>query len=124
MLFSISTAGLDIGPLTGSSPVVPSSQIGRRTPRSLPEEPLDGILSPELDKMVTDGQCNYPDRHIHLIYCVILYPINKICFVFYLFFRVNSQQTPKNPRFVRPFVQICLWLLPIFFFLFYLLYFI
>uniref|UniRef100_H3DCP4 [histone H3]-lysine(4) N-methyltransferase n=1 Tax=Tetraodon nigroviridis TaxID=99883 RepID=H3DCP4_TETNG len=48
------SGGLDIGPLTESSPVAPPSQIGRRTPRSLPEEPLDGILSPELDKMVTD----------------------------------------------------------------------
>ncbi|XP_045906944.1 histone-lysine N-methyltransferase 2C isoform X6 [Micropterus dolomieu] len=47
-------AGLDIGPLTDSSPVAPQSQAGRRTPRTLPEEPLDGILSPELDKMVTD----------------------------------------------------------------------
>ncbi|KAL7387287.1 hypothetical protein ABVT39_021398 [Epinephelus coioides] len=46
--------GLDIGPLADSSPVVPQSQAGRRTPRALPEEPLDGILSPELDKMVTD----------------------------------------------------------------------
>ncbi|XP_077411797.1 histone-lysine N-methyltransferase 2C isoform X8 [Vanacampus margaritifer] len=46
--------GLDVGPLTNSSPVAPHSQAGRRTPRSLPEEPLDGILSPELDKMVTD----------------------------------------------------------------------
>ncbi|XP_047187758.1 histone-lysine N-methyltransferase 2C isoform X3 [Scophthalmus maximus] len=45
-------AGLDIGPLSDSSPVAP--QAGRRTPRTLPEEPLDGILSPELDKMVTD----------------------------------------------------------------------
>ncbi|XP_073347708.1 histone-lysine N-methyltransferase 2C isoform X3 [Pagrus major] len=48
------SAGLDIGPLTDSSPVAPHSQAGRRTPRTLPEEPLDGILSPELDKMVTD----------------------------------------------------------------------
>lgn len=55
------TAGLDIGPLTDSSPVAPPSQGGRRTPRSLPEEPLDGILSPELDKMVTDGQCGRKD---------------------------------------------------------------
>lgn len=53
----VSTAGLDIGPLADSSPVAPQSQAGRRTPRTLPEEPLDGILSPELDKMVTDGQC-------------------------------------------------------------------
>ncbi|XP_068197773.1 histone-lysine N-methyltransferase 2C [Antennarius striatus] len=49
-----SFAGLDIGPLTASSPAASQSQAGRRTPRSLPEEPLDGILSPELDKMVTD----------------------------------------------------------------------
>ncbi|XP_032387905.1 histone-lysine N-methyltransferase 2C isoform X8 [Etheostoma spectabile] len=47
-------AGLDIGPLAESSPVALHSQAGRRTPRTLPEEPLDGILSPELDKMVTD----------------------------------------------------------------------
>ncbi|XP_070774430.1 histone-lysine N-methyltransferase 2C [Enoplosus armatus] len=47
-------AGLDIGPLTDGSLVAPQSQAGRRTPRTLPEEPLDGILSPELDKMVTD----------------------------------------------------------------------
>ncbi|XP_037132980.1 histone-lysine N-methyltransferase 2C isoform X4 [Syngnathus acus] len=47
-------AGLDVGPLTESSPAPPHSQADRRTPRSLPEEPLDGILSPELDKMVTD----------------------------------------------------------------------
>ncbi|KAG7526834.1 histone-lysine N-methyltransferase 2C-like isoform X3 [Solea senegalensis] len=47
-------AGLDIGSLSDSSPVAPHSQAGRRTPRTLPEEPLDGILSPELDKMVTD----------------------------------------------------------------------
>ncbi|XP_034744786.1 histone-lysine N-methyltransferase 2C isoform X6 [Etheostoma cragini] len=47
-------AGLDIGPLAESSPVSLHSQAGRRTPRTLPEEPLDGILSPELDKMVTD----------------------------------------------------------------------
>ncbi|XP_007559463.1 histone-lysine N-methyltransferase 2C isoform X1 [Poecilia formosa] len=47
-------AGLDIGPLADGSPVAPQSQTGRRTPRTIPEEPLDGILSPELDKMVTD----------------------------------------------------------------------
>ncbi|XP_026230304.1 LOW QUALITY PROTEIN: histone-lysine N-methyltransferase 2C [Anabas testudineus] len=47
-------AGLDIGPLADNSPVAAHSHPGRRTPRTLPEEPLDGILSPELDKMVTD----------------------------------------------------------------------
>lgn len=63
----VSTAGLDIGPLAVSSPVAPQSQSGRRTPRTLQDEPLDGILSPELDKMVTDGQCLR--RNIH-IYCL------------------------------------------------------
>ncbi|XP_057712545.1 histone-lysine N-methyltransferase 2C isoform X1 [Corythoichthys intestinalis] len=47
-------AALDMGPLTESTPIAPHAQPGRRTPRGLPEEPLDGILSPELDKMVTD----------------------------------------------------------------------
>lgn len=82
-LLPISSAGLDIGPLTDSSSVVPPSQIGRRTPRSLPEEPLDGILSPELDKMVTDGQYDAPDRNIYLIYGIILEAKScKLCFVF------------------------------------------
>lgn len=61
MSVCVSTAGLDIGPLADSSPVAPQSQAGRRTPRTLPEEPLDGILSPELDKMVTDGQFGRTD---------------------------------------------------------------
>lgn len=62
MSVCVSTAGLDIG-LADSSPVASQSQAGRRTPRTLPEEPLDGILSPELDKMVTDGQCRRPFFH-------------------------------------------------------------
>lgn len=82
-LLRISSAGLDIGPLTDSSSVVPPSHAGRRTPRSLPEEPLDGILSPELDKMVTDGQCDAPDRNISLIHRVILEAKSyKLCFAF------------------------------------------
>lgn len=60
MSVCVSTAGLDIGALADGSPVALQSQAGRRTPRTLPEEPLDGILSPELDKMVTDGQCKRP----------------------------------------------------------------
>ncbi|XP_028327720.1 histone-lysine N-methyltransferase 2C isoform X3 [Gouania willdenowi] len=47
-------AGLDMGPLADPPSVALQSQAGRRIPRTLPEEPLDGILSPELDKMVTD----------------------------------------------------------------------
>ncbi|KAJ8012094.1 hypothetical protein DPEC_G00065110 [Dallia pectoralis] len=42
-------AGLDMGPLTDRSPVRPQSQCGRRTPRILSDEPLDGLLSPELE---------------------------------------------------------------------------
>uniref|UniRef100_A0AAV2JQ26 [Histone H3]-lysine(4) N-trimethyltransferase n=1 Tax=Knipowitschia caucasica TaxID=637954 RepID=A0AAV2JQ26_KNICA len=49
-----SFVGLDIGSTSSSSPAAQQSQGGRRTPRNLSEEPLDGILSPELDKMVTD----------------------------------------------------------------------
>ncbi|XP_016897904.1 histone-lysine N-methyltransferase 2C isoform X2 [Cynoglossus semilaevis] len=49
-----SFAGLDTGPLADSSSLVPQPHSGRRTPRTLPEEHLDDILSPELDKMVTD----------------------------------------------------------------------
>ncbi|KAL0966145.1 hypothetical protein UPYG_G00291500 [Umbra pygmaea] len=42
-------AGLDIGPLTDGSPARPLSQCGQRTPHTLPDEPLDGLLSPELE---------------------------------------------------------------------------
>ncbi|KAI1891323.1 hypothetical protein AGOR_G00142620 [Albula goreensis] len=47
-------AGLDIGPIPDDSVNTPQPQSGRAQ-RTLPVEPLDGILSPELDKMVTDG---------------------------------------------------------------------
>lgn len=56
MSLCVSSAGLDMGSLAEGPLAAPASQVGRRTPRSLPEEPLDGILSPELDKMVTDGK--------------------------------------------------------------------
>ncbi|KAL4624619.1 histone-lysine N-methyltransferase 2C-like [Arapaima gigas] len=46
-------ACLGIGPLADIS-VATSQPPPGRGPRTLPEEPLDGILSPELDKMVTD----------------------------------------------------------------------
>lgn len=51
----VTLAGLSIGPLADDSATVPPTPPGRG-PRPLPEEPLDGILSPELDKMVTDGK--------------------------------------------------------------------
>ncbi|KAG5850413.1 hypothetical protein ANANG_G00082140 [Anguilla anguilla] len=47
-------AGLDIGPIP-DDPVIAPQPHPSRTQRTLPVEPLDGILSPELDKMVTDG---------------------------------------------------------------------
>ncbi|XP_061096332.1 histone-lysine N-methyltransferase 2C-like isoform X3 [Conger conger] len=48
------SAGLDIGSIPDDPAVGPQSHPGRAR-RALPVEPLDGILSPELDKMVTDG---------------------------------------------------------------------
>ncbi|KAJ8375801.1 hypothetical protein SKAU_G00063810 [Synaphobranchus kaupii] len=45
-------AGLDIGPIPDDIAPHPHPS---RAQRTLPVEPLDGILSPELDKMVTDG---------------------------------------------------------------------
>lgn len=52
-LFS-SSAGLDVAPLTEEASVSSQPSQGRVSHQ---DEPLDGILSPELDKMVTDGQC-------------------------------------------------------------------
>ncbi|XP_058251274.1 histone-lysine N-methyltransferase 2C isoform X1 [Hemibagrus wyckioides] len=47
-------AGLDIGAIS-DDPSGPPLPVPARGPRQLQEEPLDVILSPELDKMVTDG---------------------------------------------------------------------
>ncbi|XP_018124496.1 histone-lysine N-methyltransferase 2C isoform X3 [Xenopus laevis] len=47
-------AGLDIGSMSDDSTALPHSSIAH-TSRPLSEDQLDGILSPELDKMVTDG---------------------------------------------------------------------
>ncbi|XP_046702337.1 histone-lysine N-methyltransferase 2C isoform X2 [Silurus meridionalis] len=47
-------AGLDIGAIS-DDPSGPPQPVPARGPRQLQEEPLDVILSPELDKMVTDG---------------------------------------------------------------------
>lgn len=49
-----SFSGLDVAPLTEEASVSSQSNQGRVSHQ---DEPLDGILSPELDKMVTDGQC-------------------------------------------------------------------
>ncbi|TSL47723.1 Histone-lysine N-methyltransferase 2C [Bagarius yarrelli] len=49
------SAGLDIAPLTDDASVSSQSNQGQLSHQ---DEPLDGILSPELDKMVTDGQIN------------------------------------------------------------------
>ncbi|RXN27847.1 histone-lysine N-methyltransferase 2C-like protein [Labeo rohita] len=47
-------SGLDVAPLTEDASVSSQTHLGRTHPRQVHEEPLDGILSPELDKMVTD----------------------------------------------------------------------
>ncbi|XP_030629549.1 histone-lysine N-methyltransferase 2C [Chanos chanos] len=47
-------AGLDIAPLSEEGSAMSSQPHSGRASRQAPEEPLDGILSPELDKMVTD----------------------------------------------------------------------
>ncbi|XP_062424789.1 histone-lysine N-methyltransferase 2C isoform X2 [Rhea pennata] len=47
-------AGLDIGPISDDPSSLPQPNINQSS-RPLSEEQLDGILSPELDKMVTDG---------------------------------------------------------------------
>lgn len=46
--------GLDIPPLSDEASGSYQTHLGRSHLRQTPE-PLDGILSPELDKMVTDG---------------------------------------------------------------------
>lgn len=51
--FLSSSAGLDVAPLSEEALVSSQSNQGRVSHQ---DEPLDGILSPELDKMVTDGQ--------------------------------------------------------------------
>ncbi|XP_056329618.1 histone-lysine N-methyltransferase 2C isoform X7 [Danio aesculapii] len=52
--YSTSPFGLDIAPLAEDESVSSQAHLGRTHSRMVPEEPLDGILSPELDKMVTD----------------------------------------------------------------------
>lgn len=47
-------AGIDIGP-DAHDPSLPQPSVNQSS-RPLSEEQLDGILSPELDKMVTDGK--------------------------------------------------------------------
>ncbi|XP_075778908.1 histone-lysine N-methyltransferase 2C isoform X10 [Pelodiscus sinensis] len=47
-------AGLDIGPISDDPSSLPQPSVTQSS-RPLSEEQLDGILSPELDKMVTDG---------------------------------------------------------------------
>lgn len=48
-------AGIDIGPIAEEPSSLPQSNVSQSS-RPLSEEQLDGILSPELDKMVTDGK--------------------------------------------------------------------
>ncbi|KAM4687610.1 histone-lysine N-methyltransferase 2C [Discoglossus pictus] len=48
------SAGLDIGSINDESSSLPQTSVTQSS-RPLSEDQLDGILSPELDKMVTDG---------------------------------------------------------------------
>ncbi|XP_070307522.1 histone-lysine N-methyltransferase 2C isoform X8 [Odocoileus virginianus] len=48
------SAGIDVGPGADDPSSLPQATVGQSS-RPLSEEQLDGILSPELDKMVTDG---------------------------------------------------------------------
>lgn len=63
MLFKIilffPSAGLDIGPISDDPSTSLPLQNVIQSARPLSEEQLDGILSPELDKMVTDGKWLY-----------------------------------------------------------------
>lgn len=52
--FFLPSAGLDIGPISDDPSSLPQPNVNQSS-RPLSEEQLDGILSPELDKMVTDG---------------------------------------------------------------------
>lgn len=58
LLFLCLCIGLDIAPLAEDESVSSQAHLSRTHPRLVSEEPLDGILSPELDKMVTDGLYN------------------------------------------------------------------
>lgn len=49
-------AGLDIGPITDDPSLTSPPSAGGRSSRPVQDEPLDAILSPELDKIVTDGE--------------------------------------------------------------------
>lgn len=51
----LAPAGLDIGAIS-DDPSGPPQPVSARGSRQLQEESLDVILSPELDKMVTDGE--------------------------------------------------------------------
>lgn len=54
LIFFLPSAGLDIGPISDDPSSLPQPNVNQSS-RPLTEEQLDGILSPELDKMVTDG---------------------------------------------------------------------
>lgn len=54
LIFFVPSAGLDIGPISDDPSSLPQPHVNQST-RPLSEEQLDGILSPELDKMVIDG---------------------------------------------------------------------
>lgn len=51
----VPAAGLDVGTISDDSSSLPHASVPQSS-RPLSEDQLDGILSPELDKMVTDGK--------------------------------------------------------------------
>ncbi|XP_069504025.1 histone-lysine N-methyltransferase 2C isoform X7 [Ambystoma mexicanum] len=77
------SAGLDMEPISDSS-ALPQPSINRIS-RHLSEEQLDGILSPELDKMVTDGAIlgklfKIPElegKDVEDLFTAVLSPINS-----------------------------------------------
>lgn len=125
LIFFVPSAGLDIGPISDDPSSLPQPNVNQSS-RPLSEEQLDGILSPELDKMVIDG--NFFSLDLGLLgnlsrnlffsnylsmYCIVTHlfglgcRINFIasfddcsfCVVFTLC-RWYSWQTVQNPRYV------------------------
>lgn len=54
-LYSLCLAPVDVGPVADDPSALSHPSVSQNS-RPLSEEQLDGILSPELDKMVTDGK--------------------------------------------------------------------
>jgi hypothetical protein len=76
---SLFSAGLDIGPLTDDSSLTPDQAGGSgRGHRVGQDEHLDAILSPELDKMVSDGELKH--GWVNVFVSVCMYVIIELLF--------------------------------------------